>query len=578
MQKNFDKLASYASVFQICMANSIPDDGFFVGEDIIIHANLNRKCEDPDMRFAISDGGADSCILGKGVSVIRTSGRYARLQGYDSTAAASRRVEIVTGVFKTVDTAGSFIIYKIHEAPHLPESETTLLSEYQMRDHGIIVDSCASTHLLSLNPETYGTQQISCQYNGDTHHSSLINRGGTMGLPMYQIKDGDMDNLPVIEVTSSTPWIPSRHRQIYNATTMPSVVGFAPPATVDAPVAEAGSAPSVSVVDPPATVDAPIAEVSFAPSVPVEDPSATVNAPDARVDFAPSVLDEDPSAMVDAPDARVDCDPSVPVEDPSVTVDAPDARVDCDPSVPAEDPSATVDAPVAEVGCDSFVPVEAPSATVDAPVTQVGCDPSVPVEAPSATVDAPVAKVGCDPSVPVEDTSATVDAPVAQVGRDPFVPVGDPSATVDDPFVQVGSTPSVPVDAPSATVDASFVQVGSTPSVPVEAPSATVETPFVQVGPTPSDLVEAPVQVDSVPTVQVDSVPVTALLLSLLTLSLSSRLLLSSRRNSGDPSPVRQQILTALKNSTLLLTVQLVQSHYHYRDSNTENAMTHRRI
>ena len=122
----------YASVpiFQLCVANTIPNDEFYVDEDIIIHANLNRRCSDPDMRYAISDGGADFCILGKDFLVLKTSGRHARLQGYNFTAAASRLVEIVTGAIKTIDTDGNYIIYIVHEGPHLPESDTTLLLEY----------------------------------------------------------------------------------------------------------------------------------------------------------------------------------------------------------------------------------------------------------------------------------------------------------------------------------------------------------------------------------------------------------------------------------------------------------------
>ena len=142
-------------IFQLCMANLLPDDEFFAGKDIIIHANLNHMCVDSHMQYAISDGGADSCILEKGVLVLRTSGIYTRLQGYDSTASASRRIEIVIGANNTIDTNGNYIIYIAHEA--LPESDTTLFSEYQMRDQGIVVDYCASNYVLSHNPPTYGT-------------------------------------------------------------------------------------------------------------------------------------------------------------------------------------------------------------------------------------------------------------------------------------------------------------------------------------------------------------------------------------------------------------------------------------
>ena len=282
------------------MAKTIPDDALYDDGDIIIRANLNRH-NNLDL-FAISEGGADSCILGRGVYILSQTSQYARLQGYNSADGTSRRIKIASGAIKTVNTENNYVIYVIHEAPHLPESDTTPLSEYQMRDHGTVVDSCARTHILSHNPITFGTQQISCTLNNVTHCTPLVNYGGTMGLWMLPFEEGDMDRYPFIEITSSKLWIPSRHRQAYNVTT-------AVQDTVDSVPAETSSAAKMPTepVDP-ITVDSPAAEMPIEPVDPI-----TVDSPAAEMPTEPV----DP-IIVDSPTAELPTEPndSVPVKPP----------------------------------------------------------------------------------------------------------------------------------------------------------------------------------------------------------------------------------------------------------------------
>ena len=38
------------------------------------------------------------------------------------------------------------VLLKVHEAPLNEESQITLLSEYQIRDHGLVIDSVARKH------------------------------------------------------------------------------------------------------------------------------------------------------------------------------------------------------------------------------------------------------------------------------------------------------------------------------------------------------------------------------------------------------------------------------------------------
>ncbi len=46
--------------------------------------------------YAISDGGADACVVGTNAFIVGETGRYAHLTGYDPAATKSHRIPIVT--------------------------------------------------------------------------------------------------------------------------------------------------------------------------------------------------------------------------------------------------------------------------------------------------------------------------------------------------------------------------------------------------------------------------------------------------------------------------------------------------
>jgi hypothetical protein len=110
--------------------------------------------------YAISDGGADSCILGKNAKVLSYTGRYATLIGYDPATTKTEKVPIVTALLKaTSSTEGEYpVLLKVHEAPYNANSPITLLSEYQIREYGLIIDSVATKHHTGIN--TTGTQRF----------------------------------------------------------------------------------------------------------------------------------------------------------------------------------------------------------------------------------------------------------------------------------------------------------------------------------------------------------------------------------------------------------------------------------
>ena len=130
-------------------------------EDLEVRANLGYvdQYSGKSQYFAISDGGADSCMVGENTVVISHTGRYATLVGYDPAHTKSKRIPIVTAYVKVLAQNGIPVLLKINEAVYNAGSPVTLLSKYQIREHGFVIDSVATKH--SKAPGQQGTQRLS---------------------------------------------------------------------------------------------------------------------------------------------------------------------------------------------------------------------------------------------------------------------------------------------------------------------------------------------------------------------------------------------------------------------------------
>jgi hypothetical protein len=117
--------------------------------------------------YAISDGGADSSILGSCTHVLNHTKRYAQLVGYDSDTTQSGQIPIVSAYIKTMDKCRNIVLLLIREAPYLAHLPTTLLSEYQIREYGKVIDLCAENHVVSSNPRLMGRQRS--EVNNDAY-------------------------------------------------------------------------------------------------------------------------------------------------------------------------------------------------------------------------------------------------------------------------------------------------------------------------------------------------------------------------------------------------------------------------
>lgn len=84
--------------------------------------------------------------------------RTASLVGYDPKTTKSSNLPIVTALLKTMSTENVPMLIQLHEAVYNQDSIITLLSEYQMREYGIVVGSVASKHLTTNGQR--GTQTL----------------------------------------------------------------------------------------------------------------------------------------------------------------------------------------------------------------------------------------------------------------------------------------------------------------------------------------------------------------------------------------------------------------------------------
>ena len=112
-----------------------------------VHANFEKACSiRPGWIF--SDSGADTCVLGCHAGNIRESGQFADLVGYDPESTKTPHVPIVSGMIKVkVAQTNVPVILEIHQAAYLGNVSMALMSEYQVHNSGLILDSTSSHHV-----------------------------------------------------------------------------------------------------------------------------------------------------------------------------------------------------------------------------------------------------------------------------------------------------------------------------------------------------------------------------------------------------------------------------------------------
>ena len=123
-----DEAINTSMLYMVCQT-TVPD--------ITIRAHLEYAIHPwyPSSIYAIADGGADSCIVGKHAHVLSYTGRYANLVGYNPETTRTDKVPIVTALLKARSNENDYpILLRGHEAPYNTDSPITLFSEYQIHE------------------------------------------------------------------------------------------------------------------------------------------------------------------------------------------------------------------------------------------------------------------------------------------------------------------------------------------------------------------------------------------------------------------------------------------------------------
>jgi hypothetical protein len=97
--------------------------------------------------ISILDVGADTCVLGQGWEVLSVhNARSANVVGFDHEAAVKRNLPIVSAITAVDLPDGISLLLIVHEAIYNDTANHSLLSEFQLRDFGVKIDSICHKH------------------------------------------------------------------------------------------------------------------------------------------------------------------------------------------------------------------------------------------------------------------------------------------------------------------------------------------------------------------------------------------------------------------------------------------------
>jgi hypothetical protein len=111
--------------------------------------------------ISILDGGADSCVLGKGWKLLTSQdSRRANVFGFDHEDSVKRNLPIVSAITAVDLPDGLSILLPVLEAIYNDTGNRILLSEFQLRELGVQIDSTCHRH--------GGTQQMVIRDNSES--------------------------------------------------------------------------------------------------------------------------------------------------------------------------------------------------------------------------------------------------------------------------------------------------------------------------------------------------------------------------------------------------------------------------
>ena len=181
----------------------------------LTHYNIrNLLAVDDTWYFAAIDNGADSSVIGKGWSihsyVMGQNGREKRanLIGFDKNL--SKRGLPVVCALAVVEVGDVKHLLRINQAVYNEKADLTLLSDFQMKEHGWLIDSTSRRHR-SYNPDGTGSQQMQ---NDDGVIIPFSVRSCLMTFKIRKPTTDEMETMTPIDLTSDAPWDPQAHVEL----------------------------------------------------------------------------------------------------------------------------------------------------------------------------------------------------------------------------------------------------------------------------------------------------------------------------------------------------------------------------
>jgi hypothetical protein len=177
---------------------------------ISINNTLYNKCMNllflPEKyHISILDAGADTCVLGKGWEILSIhSTRKANVVGFDHESAVKRNLTIVSAITALDLPSGQSVLLVVHEGIYNETSNHSLLSEFQLREFGIVIDSICHRH--------GGTQQMIVKDSNDSNVLTIpLDLAGCMVHFKHRLPTADdMSSLQqYCLMHGDTPWNPS---------------------------------------------------------------------------------------------------------------------------------------------------------------------------------------------------------------------------------------------------------------------------------------------------------------------------------------------------------------------------------
>ena len=189
-------------------ASTTEEQDVYCNTNVFVRANITIQ---EGWNYSTTDGGADTMVLGAGWTFISVyANRTVNIVGFNEHTARKSGCRVGTAATVMIDDNGKLFLAIAHEAVCNEGSKTSLLSEAQMRDHDLIVDSTSKHHTgVDGNP---GTQCIQIPSHKIT--VPLLRKSALMicmnRCPTTEELD-EVHGLPRIELTSKARWLPQEH-------------------------------------------------------------------------------------------------------------------------------------------------------------------------------------------------------------------------------------------------------------------------------------------------------------------------------------------------------------------------------